>query len=159
MQGDTFEPEGMVRLGKDRFIVSCGEYTEPTKKYEKIINGTDRTAGQGFGHLIVFDGRGLRLADATITKLDDLEYHNGGIDYDGQFIWGTIAQYRPNTTAYAYKATPDSLKPTTVLHYNDHLGGVVHDTRNNKISCLNRGSRNASSWDLEQLKPGCGKST
>lgn len=159
MQGDTFEPEGMVRLGKDRFIVSCGEYTESTKKYGKIINGTDRTAGQGFGHLIVFDGRGARVADATITKAGDLEYHNGGIDYDGQFIWGTIAQYRPNTTAYVYKAVPHSLKPTTVLHYNDHLGGVVHDTRDSKITCLNWGSRNASSWDVKHFRPGCGKPT
>ncbi|OAQ61469.1 hypothetical protein VFPPC_09302 [Pochonia chlamydosporia 170] len=155
IQGDTFEPEGMVRLGNDRFIVSCGEYTESTKKYPTIINGTDRTPGQGFGHLIVFNGKGQRLADATITKQGALEYHNGGIDYDGKFIWGTIAQYRPNTTAYAYKAVPASLEPKTVLYYKDHLGGVVHDTRDNKITCLNWGSRNASTWSLSHIKPGC----
>jgi hypothetical protein len=158
MQGDTFEPEGMVRLGNDRFVVSCGEYTEATKKYPGITNGTDRTPGQGFGHLIVFNGKGQRLADATITPRNALEYHNGGIDYDGKDIWGTIAQYRPNTTAYAYKAAPASLEPTTVLHYNDHLGGVVHDTRDNKITCLNWGSRNASSWHLQQVRPGCATS-
>ncbi len=155
IEGDTFEPEGMVRLGDDRLVVSCGEYTEPTKKYGSIINGTDRTPGQGFGHLIVFNGKGQRLADATITKRGDIEYHNGGIDFDGKAIWGTIAQYRPNTTAYAYKADPKTLKPTTVVHYNDHLGGIVHDTKEETISCLNWGSRNASTWALRDVKPGC----
>jgi hypothetical protein len=154
-EGDTFEPEGIVRLGPDRYVVSCGDWTERTQKYEggAIINGTDRTAGKGFAHLIVYDGTGRRLADATITRPDVLEYHNGGIDYDGQFIWGTAAQYRPNTTASVYRADPATLQATHVLNYDDHLGGVVHDTHDNSITCLNWGSRNASTWDLSKLKP------
>lgn len=155
MEGDTFEPEGMVRLGDDRFVVSCGEYTAGTQSYGKIINGTDRSPGAGFGHLIVFNGKGERIADATITRKGDIEYHNGGIDFDGEFIWGTIAQYRPNTTAYVYKAHPANLKPKQVLHYNDHLGGIVHDTDKDTITCLNWGSRNASTWDLDDVETGC----
>lgn len=155
-EGDTFEPEGMVRLGDDRYVVSCGEYTEPTEKYGKIINGTDRTAGQGFAHLMVYNGKGERIADATITKEGKQEYHNGGIDWDGEFIWGTIGQYRPNSTAFVYKANPASMEPETVAHYNDHLGGVVHDTRDNSITALNWGSRNATTWKLGHGdKPGC----
>lgn len=86
-EGDTYEPEGMVRLGTDRYIVSAGEYTAATVPYDRIINGTDRTAGAGFGHLIVFDGKGGRIADATLTPRGAIEYHNGGIDYDGEYIW------------------------------------------------------------------------
>lgn len=157
-EGDTFEPEGIVRLGSDRYVVSCGEYTEPTKPYGKVINGTDRSPGQGFGHLIVFNGNGERLADASITKRGAAEYHNGGIDYDGTSIYGTIAQYRPNSTAYAYRANPATLEPETILHYADHLGGIVHDTQEKSITCLNWGSRNASTWHLQQVKPGCSKS-
>ncbi|KAF4125461.1 hypothetical protein GMORB2_4301 [Geosmithia morbida] len=151
-EGDTYEPEGMVRLGDDRYVVSCGEYTEATRKYpEGVVDGTDRTAGQGFGHLVVFDGEGRRIADATLTAPGSSEYHNGGIDFDGTSIWGTLAQYRPNTTGYVYHADPLTLEPTRVLDYDDHLGGIVHDTHANSITCLNWGARNASSWDLDRV--------
>ncbi|KAI9162957.1 hypothetical protein HJFPF1_04552 [Paramyrothecium foliicola] len=153
-EGDTFEPEGMVRLGPDRYVVSSGEWLERTQKYEggAIINGTDRTPGQGLAHLIVFNGKGQRIADATITRPGQLEYHNGGIDWDGKYIWGTAAQYRPNSTASVYKADPATLQPYHVLNYNDHLGGIVHDTKKNRITCLNWGARNASTWSLKDVE-------
>ncbi|KAL3608621.1 hypothetical protein FPOAC2_03626 [Fusarium poae] len=154
-QGDTFEPEGIVRLGHDRYVVSLGHWTEPTKKYGKIINGTDRTVGAGLAHLMVYNGKGEMIADATITKEGDDEYHNGGIDYDGQYIWGTIAQYRPNSTAYVYRTDPETLVPERVIKYNDHLGGIVHDTRTNLITALSWGSRTASTWNLRTAKTGC----
>ncbi|KAK6720729.1 hypothetical protein SNK05_003827 [Fusarium graminearum] len=154
-QGDTFEPEGIVRLGHDRYVVSSGHWTEPTKKYGKIINGTDRSAGAGLSHLMVYNGKGDMIADATVTKEGDDEYHNGGIDYDGQYIWGTIAQYRPNSTAYVYRTDPTTLVPELVLSYNDHLGGIVHDTRANLITAFNWGSRTASTWNLRTAKTGC----
>ena len=152
-EGDTYEPEGMVRLGPDRYIVSAGEYTAPTIPYNKTINGTDRTTGAGFAHLIVFAGDGSRIADASLSGKGDVEYHNGGIDFDGEVVWGDVAQYRPNSTAYVYKARPETLVPERVLHYNDHLGGVVHDVRTNRITALNWGSRNATTWDLDKIDP------
>lgn len=154
-EGDTFEPEGMVRLGDDRYVVSCGEYTEHTEKYGQVINGTDRTAGQGFAHMMIYNGKGERIADATITKEGQLEYHNGGIDYDGEFIWGALGQYRPNSTAYVFRTDPETMEPEEVLRYRDHLGGIVHDTRDNSITVLNWGARNASSWNLNRAKTGC----
>ncbi|UKZ96292.1 uncharacterized protein TrAFT101_011090 [Trichoderma asperellum] len=155
-EGDTFEPEGLVRLGPDRFVVSSGEYTELTKKYPRPINGTDRTPGKGFAHLMVFNGKGERIADATITNQGATEYHNGGIDYDGQSIWGAVSQYRPNSTAYVYKTSPSNLKPKIILRHNDHLGGVVHNTVNNSLTTLNWGSRDAFTWALNKVVPdGC----
>lgn len=155
-QGDTFEPEGLVRLGPDRYVVSCGEYTEHTQKYPHPINGTDRTPGKGFAHLMVYNGKGKRIADATITREGEEEYHNGGIDYDGHWIWGTVAQYRPNSTAHVYKADPYSLRPQTVLRYTDHLGGIVHDTTKSSLTTLNWGSRDASTWTLrEEVAANC----
>ncbi|CAM1500506.1 Fc.00g096680.m01.CDS01 [Cosmosporella sp. VM-42] len=155
-EGDTFEPEGMVRLSDDRYVVSCGEYTEHTEKYDGIINGTDRTAGNGFAHLMVYNGKGERIADASITKNGETEYHNGGIDFDGEFIWGTIGQYRPNSTAYVYRTDPMTLKPERILHYDDHLGGIVHDTQEHTITSLNWGARNATTWNLRRAETGCG---
>ncbi|KAL7918085.1 hypothetical protein ACQKWADRAFT_262746 [Trichoderma austrokoningii] len=152
-ESDTFEPEGLVRLGPDRFVVSSGEYTELTKKYPRPINGTDRTPGKGFAHLMVYNGKGERIADATITNEGATKYHNGGLDYDGHSIWGTISQYRPNSTAYVYKADPFSLKPKTILRQNDHLGGAVYNTADNSLTTLNWGSREASTWALNHIVP------
>lgn len=72
-EGDTYEPEGIVRIGNDRYFVSAGEYIVPTVKYNGTINGTDRTAGEGFAHMIIFDGKGKRIADASISQAKSLE--------------------------------------------------------------------------------------
>ena len=151
-QGDTYEPEGIVKLGGDRYFVSAGEYTRPTVSYGNgtIINGTDRANGAGFAHIIVFDGKGNRIADATLTALGAPEYHNGGIDYDGEYIWATIAQYRPNSTATITRIDPKTIDPTPILHRADHLGGIVHDTLFENLVTLNWGSRNATTWDLQE---------
>lgn len=149
-QGPTYEPGGMVKLGTDRFFVSAGEYKAPTVKYSSnstvIVNGTDRSAGAGFAHLMVFDENGARIADATLTAQGATEYHNGGIDYDGEFVWATIAQYRPNTTATLTKIDPVTLQPTPLVYIADHEGAAVHDVYNGNILTLNWGSRNASLW-------------
>ncbi|ORX38839.1 hypothetical protein BD324DRAFT_617509 [Kockovaella imperatae] len=154
LQGDTWEPEGMVKLGDDRIIISAGEYTAPTIPFGRdangtpiIRNGTDRANGAGFAHLILFNSTdGTRIADATLTERGSQEYHNGGCDYDGQWIWCTIAQYRPNSTATLVKVDPMTLKPTPVARIADHEGGVIHDTRTDHLVTLNWGSRNASTW-------------
>ncbi|EOO01483.1 hypothetical protein UCRPA7_3091 [Phaeoacremonium minimum UCRPA7] len=149
-EGDTFEPEGIVRVGDDRYFVSAGEYTEATKKYNNsaVINGTDRTAGAGFGHLIVFSGSGRRIADATLTPAGEVEYHNGGIDYDGTYIWATLAQYRPNSTATLVRIDPATLEPEPLAHIADHQGGAIHDLSTGTVLTLNWGSRVASLWNL-----------
>jgi hypothetical protein len=151
-EGDTYEPEGMVRVGDDRYFVSAGEYTVPTVSYgnNTIINGTNRTAGTGFAHLIVFDANGTRIADATLTETGAIEYHNGGIDYDGEYIWATIEQYRPNSTATIVCIDPRTLSPAQILHTDDHEGGIVHDTLTDDIVILGWGSRNTSTWNLQQ---------
>ncbi|KAK5026566.1 hypothetical protein LTS07_007500 [Exophiala sideris] len=149
-EGDNGEPEGMVNINEERYIVSGGLYTNKTVSYgnNTIINGTDRTPGAGYGYLAVFDGQGKRIAIATLTETGALEYHNGGIDYDGQVIWATIAQYRPNTTASIITVNPTTLEFQDLIHYTDHLGGIVHDIQNQSLSTLNWGARNATVWDL-----------
>lgn len=147
-EGPTWEPEGIVRLGADRYFVSAGEYVERTVKYEKPINGTDRTPGIGFAHMIVFDGKGRRVADASISKNGDTEYHNGGIDYDGTYIWATLSEYRPNSTGTVVRMRPSTLEPEQILRVRDHQGGVVHDISTGHFATLNWGSRKASLWSL-----------
>ena len=152
IDGDTGEPEGMVKAG-GRFIIARGNWTEPTKSYGKgnIMDGTDRSPGSGYAHLNIYDEEGKIIADAQLTGPGNIEYHIGGIEWDGELIWATLAQYRPNTTATIVTVDPITLDQTVIAHYNDHLGGIVHDKANKQIATLNWGSRNASLWNLTDL--------
>src|SRR4051812_31336242 len=64
LQADTWHTEGIVKLGS-RWIVSSVQVTVPTVKYPsgQIVDGTDRTPGEGYGHLMSFDSQGRLLAD------------------------------------------------------------------------------------------------
>jgi hypothetical protein len=143
---DAHHPEGLVRLG-DRFVLST---VEPTQRYQPpgtIIDGTDRTAGKGIGHLIAFDAEGNELADERLDDGADI-YHPGGLDYDGRHLWVAIAEYRPNRPSIIYRVDPISLAANEVLRTPDHIGGIVHDTRRDRIVGLNWGSRTAYTWKL-----------
>jgi hypothetical protein len=149
LQAETWHPEGIVKLG-DRWVVSSVEVTEPTVKYPngQIIDGTDRTPGAGFGHLMSFDADGKLLDDRVLNAAGALEHHPGGLDYDGRYLWNTLAQYRPNSSSTFLRIDPETLATTPVLRANDHFGGVVNDTARHKLVTLNWGSRAASSWRI-----------
>lgn len=145
--GGCHEPEGIVRLSSngnpaqdDRYFVSAGEWTVPR---------SPDTNGKGFAHLLVFDGTGRRLADAVLTAPGAAEYHGGGLDYDGTYLWLTLAEYRPtNATATLVRMRPDILSPEPVLRVAGHMGAVVHDVATGDVLTLNWGARSASLWNL-----------
>src|SRR5207248_4416909 len=90
----THHPQGMVKIG-DQFIVSSVEIRVPTRRLTHIVDGYDRDAGEGVGHLFKIDVAGRLLADLRLG--DGTIYHPGGIDYDGRHIWVPVAEYRPNS--------------------------------------------------------------
>jgi Family of unknown function (DUF6454) len=149
LQAETWHTEGIVRLG-DRWIVSSVQVTEPTVKYPdgQIIDGTDRTPGAGFGHLMDFDANGRLLSDRVLNAPGALEYHPGGLDYDGRSVWVTLAQYRPNSSSTFLRVDPPTLAVTPLLHAHEHFGGVVNDTFRHRLVTLNWGSRAASDWRI-----------
>jgi Family of unknown function (DUF6454) len=154
LQAQTWHTEGIVKLG-DRWIVSSVQVTEPTVKYPdgQIIDGTDRTPGAGFGHIMRFAADGRLLSDRVLNPPGALEYHPGGLDYDGRSVWVTLAQYRPNSTATFLRVDPRTLAATPVLRAHDHYGGVVNDTQRHQLVTLNWGSRAAASWRLPSRRP------
>jgi hypothetical protein len=149
LQAKTWHTEGIVKLG-DQWIVSSVQVTEPTVKYPngQIIDGTDRTPGAGFGHLMRFDSNGGLLSDRVLNAPGALEYHPGGLDYDGRSVWVTLAQYRPNSSSTFLRVEPLTLAMKPLLHAHDHFGGVVNDTIRHRLVTLNWGSRAASSWRI-----------
>ena len=77
----TFHPQGMVKIG-DTFYVSSVEVTKPTTRFATPVEGKDRDAGAGVGHLFKIDRTGTLVADVRLGE--DTIYHPGGIDYDGK---------------------------------------------------------------------------
>lgn len=148
MQGDTGEPEGMVRVGDERLFVTSNQYTEATVKYNTTINGTDRTAGAGYSHMLVYNLEGQIIANASLTPPGDIQYHGGGLDYDGQYVWITLAQYRPNSTATIARIDPLNLNMTRMFRTDDHNGGIVHDIFTNELVTVNWNAENATTWSL-----------
>jgi hypothetical protein len=146
---DAHHPEGIARIG-DHFVLSTVEVTEPTQRYQPpgtIIDGTDRTPGKGIGHLIAFDRQGNRLDDVQVGDGARI-YHPGGLDYDGRSLWTAVAEYRPNKPSIIYRVDPLSLRAREAVRTPDHIGGIVHDTRRERMLGLNWGSRTAYEWKL-----------
>ena len=108
-----------MRLGSDSFYVSTTETIRSTTSYSNntIINGTDRSTRYDFAHVMLFDGQGSKIVQAMCTQAGDFMCHLGAMDYDGEKIWGTIAQYSPNTTAGVVSFDPSTLEATSqALH-------------------------------------------
>ena len=70
----------MVKIG-DTLFVSSVEVKVPTRRLPQPVDGYDRDAGEGVGHLFKIDMAGNLLADLTLGE--GTIYHPGGIDYDG----------------------------------------------------------------------------
>lgn len=143
---DTFHPQGMVKVG-DALFVSSVEVTTPTKRYPQPIDGLDRDAGAGVGHLFRMTLDGRRLADVTLGE--GSVFHPGGLDFDGKNLWVAVAEYRPNSRAIVYRIDPSTLKPVEVLRVADHLGAIVHDPETRTLTGVSWGSRRFYRWTLD----------
>lgn len=143
---NTHHPQGLVKIGAV-FFVSSVEVTQPTKRFAQPQNGFDRDTGAGVGHLFKFDQQGKLLADLTLGE--GTIYHPGGIDFDGKFIWVSVAEYRPNSRSIIYRIDPATMKATEVFRFADHLGGIVHNTDTRSLHGVSWGSRFFYRWMLD----------
>lgn len=141
----TYHPQGMVKIGAHLFVSSV-EVSVPTKRLPSPVDGRDRDAGEGVGHLFQLDLAGnliadLRLGEGTI-------YHPGGLDYDGRHIWVAVAEYRPNSRSIVYRIDPMTMTALEIFRFDDHLGAIVHDTDNGTLHAVSWGARAFYRWPL-----------
>jgi hypothetical protein len=118
----TYHPQGMVKIG-DALFVSSVEIKVPTKRFPQAVDGYDRDAGDGVGHLFKLDLAGNLIADLKLGE--GAMYHPGGIDYDGEHIWVAVAEYRPNSRAIIYRVDPRTMKTTEVFRVADHTRAAL----------------------------------
>jgi hypothetical protein len=146
----TFHTEGLVKVG-DLFYVSAVEVTMDrvrTSTTDALTDfSTDRTPGAGRGWLFKFDGAGNLLGKVEMTE--GIVYHPGGIDYDGRWIWVPVSEYRPNSFTNIYRVDPSTLSAQIAFTSPDHIGGIVHDTRDGTFHGVSWGSRRLYTWRVK----------
>ena len=141
----THHPQGMVKIG-DTFFVSSVEIKVPARRLPQPVDGYDRDTGDGVGHLFKIDMTGKLIADVALGQ--GTMYHPGGLDYDGQNIWVSVAEYRPNSRSIVYRIDPRTMKPAEVLRFADHIGAIVHNTDDHTLHGVSWGSRRFYRWTL-----------
>lgn len=145
LQFDSYHPQGLVRIG-DYFYLSSVE----TIEQPQALNGAgdnsryDRSPGTGVGHLFKFDREGRLINQLRLGENNF--YHPGGIDFDGETIWVSVAEYRPNSHSIVYRVDPDTLLAEEVFRFDDHLGAIIHDRRQATLHAISWGSEFYYSW-------------
>ncbi len=127
----TFHPQGMVKIGETLFVSS--------------VDGR-RDAAEGVGHLFKIDMAGALVADLRLGE--GAIFHPGGIDYDGTYIWVSVAEYRPDSRTIVYRVDPGAMKATEMFRVADHIGAIVHNTDDHTLHGVSWGSRRFYRWTL-----------
>ena len=145
----TFHTQGLVKIG-DTFFVSAVEVLT-NRVFTGIVTDAlydfsiDRSPGTGRAWLFKFDGSGHLLGQIELT--DGAKYHPGGIDYDGEYIWVPVAEYRPNSASNIYRVDPATLTAELMFTEKDHIGGIVHNQHRGTFHGVSWGSRRLYTWN------------
>lgn len=160
MNFPTFHTQGLIKIG-DVFYVSAVEIIEKTETYGKSDNLWDfsltRTAGKGRGWLFKFDGNGKLLGKVELTNND--AFHPGGMDFDGEYIWVPVAEYRPNSFSNIYRVDPNTMEAQLSFRVNDHIGNILHNTARDIFHGSSWGSRRMYEWNIHFNEKGEGAIT
>lgn len=146
---EAHHPQGMTRIG-DSFYMTAVETIVRPEAIPDSGSGYDRTPGAGRGYLFKFDLRG-RL-EASVSLGEDSKYHPGGMDYDGENLWISVAEYRPASHSIVYAVDPETLVVTEVFRFDDHLGGVLRNPADGAIYGLSWGSQTLYRWTEEEAQ-------
>ena len=145
----AYHTQGLVKIG-DIFYVSAVEIIEKTKTFGKTDNLWDfsltRTAGKGRGWLFKFNSRGKLLDKTELTNAE--AFHPGGIDFDGQYIWVPVAEYRPNSNSDIYRIDPNTMQATLSFRVKDHIGNIIHNPARNTFHGTSWGGRRIYEWQV-----------
>jgi len=143
---DTHHPQGMVRIGEQLFLTSV-EIIRPTQRYPQPIDGMDRDAGEGRGHLFLIGADGALQADITLGEGDI--YHPGGLDFDGRWLWVPVAEYRPDSSSIIYRIDPATRAVSEAFRVPDHIGAIAVDREGNALIGVSWGGSRIYRWPLQ----------
>jgi Family of unknown function (DUF6454) len=106
-----------------------------------------RSPGRGRGHVFVPDAKGGLIRDVVLGE--DTMYHPGGIDFDGDHVWISVAEYRAGGRSIVYTIDPDSFEVRERFRVDDHIGWILRDPGLDLIFGGSWGSRHLHTGDTE----------
>jgi hypothetical protein len=143
---DTHHPQGMLRIGEQVFFTSV-EIIRPTRRHSQPIDGMDRDAGEGRGHLFLIGADGALQADIPLGEGDI--YHPGGLDFDGRWLWVPVAEYRPNSRSIIYRIDPETRAVSEAFRVPDHIGAIAIDRDGSALIGVSWGGSRLYRWPLQ----------
>ena len=143
----TYHPQGLVKIGDHFFLSSVEIDVKPDDSTIRTRTGHSSPAGMGVGHIFKFSAEGNLVEETELGE--GLIYHPGGIDYDGEFIWVPVAEYRPRSNSIIYRINTANLESKEVFRIDDHIGAVVSARPSKSLYGLNWGGRTLYSWPLD----------
>jgi hypothetical protein len=137
----TYHPQGMAFAKGLTFLSSVQILEEPRPARNPAL----RTAGRGTGHMFVLAQDGELIRDITLGE--GSIYHPGGIDFDGENLWVSVAEYRASSRSIVYTIDPLSHTAREQFRINDHIGWIVRDPQSGLLFGGSWGSRHLYTWD------------
>lgn len=143
---DSHHPQGMVRIDEQVFFTSV-EIIRATERHPQPVNGMDRDAGEGRGHLFLIGANGALQADIPLGEGDI--YHPGGLDFDGRWLWVPVAEYRPNSRSIIYRIDPATRAVSEAFRVPDHIGAIAVDRESRALIGVSWGGSRLYRWPLK----------
>jgi len=141
---NTYHPQGLLKIG-DHFILSSVQILEGAQPYaQPDEQGYDRSPGRGIGHLFKVDAEGRLIKDLQLVEGN--QYHPSGIDFDGSYIWVSLAEYRPNSRSTLFKVDTDLDRAEKMFTVRDHIGALACNRDLQQVYGFSWGSRRVYCW-------------
>lgn len=126
---DAGHPQGMVRVD-GRWWISTVDLTTST------------------GWVLTADTDGALVHRTPVG--DEVRFHPGGIDHDGEALWVASSEYRPRSTAVVERLVPDgSSRAARVFRVGDHVGAVARLGPDGDLVGWTWGSRRFLRWSVD----------
>lgn len=124
---DAHHPQGMARVDSTWWISTVD------------VEGR-------LGYVLAVDSGGHLVEKVPVG--DDVRYHPGGMDFDGEAFWIAAAEYRPDSTAVVQRLQPGAA-PETAFAVDDHVGAVARCGRDGDLVGWSWGSRRFYRWSID----------
>ncbi|MEV8150201.1 DUF6454 family protein [Arthrobacter sp. NPDC080073] len=139
----THHPQGMAFAKGLTFLSSVEILEAPRPAADPAL----RTPGRGSGHVFVLGPDGGLLRDIPVGE--GTVYHPGGIDFDGDHVWVSVAEYRAASRSIVYTIDPDTFEVRERFRVDDHIGWILRDPGLDLVFGGSWGSRQLFTWDTE----------
>lgn len=139
----THHPQGMAFAKGLTFLSSVEILEAPRPAADPAL----RSPGRGSGHVFVLEPDGGLLRDIPLGE--DTVYHPGGIDFDGDHVWVSVAEYRARSRSIVYTIDPDTFEVRERFRVDDHIGWILRDPGLDLVFGGSWGSRHLYTWDTE----------